>query len=1122
MPSTAKALPKGFFAENSALAEGKWVRFSVTSTGMKLIPAATLRAMGFADISKVNVYGTGGKMVPEKLDPTISDDLPILPSIKSEKGLIFFANDIISWNQASDVPYSHTINPYDTRSLYFLSDREPAKKLIMQEIAAPVATDSIVTTFKERRVHETEKAAPGESGRTLFGEDFRGNKTISFPFTLDGLAGKEAIVKIKFGAKSASTSSIIVTANGHRLPASSSDQLKASVSSTEYCKMLSTVKTFDNTDTRLNLDIAYSSSATASFARLDFIELFYDRQLALDKGQLYFYTTAKEKLTGHIQGCSASTVIWDVTVPYDAKTVKFNLKGSTAEITLQESYHEYIAFDPERVEAISPEWENVANQNIHGMETPDMVIISYDTYMDAARRIAALHRDHDGMKVLVLRPEEIYNEFSGGVADVSAFRKLLKMWYDRDGEEGIKYCLLMGRPHFDNRGLSEEARGIGYRPMPIWQEPNLFTEAASYSTDCYIAMLDDCKSGFNMASAKQRVAVGRLPVTSAKEANEMATKIEKYVKEPNYGAWRNKMLFLADDIDSDKDADTPVNDNNPATFFDQTQKIYSIISSSEEGKKYLYDRIYMDSYQLEYTSVGLTYPQAKSKLLATIDEGVVYANYLGHANPRSWTHEKILEWNDINSFSNKNLPFLFGGTCEFARWDANAVSGGEIMLLNPNGGVIAMVMPSRTVYITQNYKLNRAMAPYLLKKKGSDKPVRLGDFYINGMNDYSDTNKLRFCFLGDPALTFPQPINTVSIDTIDDHDMSDTEAEAPVIPALGKISLSGSIHTPTGEIDESFTGSLELVLYDSEKVISTKDFGKGLDRTYNDRKVRLTTTSVRVEQGKWTARLLLPSEIENNYSPALISAYAWNDQNGVEAHGMTENIYIYGYDSEAPSDEKDPVIESYYLNSPSFVSGNVVHSTPVVFASLYDESGINISDAGIGHRITLTLDGKKVYSDVSDYFSVNPEREGAGNLCYPLDEIEPGKHTLTLSAWDNAGNSTSSTIEFNVGAAIDPVITDITTNVNPASTSVVFAVTVDRPNSTLGCTIEVFDLNGRVVWSSTEKLSTDTNCVLNTTWNLCDHSGVRVPRGIYLYRATVTTQEGTYSSKSRKLAVTAQ
>lgn len=1114
------ALPADFFARKSVLAEGKWVKVEAPRTGMQFISAASLRNMGFTDISKVNVYGTGGRMLPEKLDATITDDLPLLPCVRSEKGIIFFATDVVSWQPTYDVPYAHVQNPYDTKSYYFLSDIETSSPKEMTRVSAPSSVQGALKTFTERLFHEEELANPGESGRSLFGEDFRSTRSRNFPFTLTGLAGQDATVKIRFGAKSSAPSSLMVSANGSRLPATSSDRIGESTSASEFLRAVSSVKDVPNTGENLNLEISFSSGGTVSFARLDYIEVFYERALKLHNGSLYFYTTDPQAEAASIAGCSPNTRIWDVTDPTAPVEMEFHLSGDVATIALSEDYHEYIAFEPAGIAPTEVAWQTVTNQDIHGMESPDMVIITYNTYMEGAKRIAALHEEHDGMKVIILQPEAIYNEFSGGSADVTAFRKMMKMWHDRGGERNLRYCLLMGRPHFDNRMLSADAKALGYRPMPIWQEPSLYTNTGSYSTDSYIAMLDDCQKGFSMASAKQHVAVGRLPVKDAEEANAVAAKIEKYVKEPNYGAWRNKMMLVADDIDDPLKPGAP--DPGANTFFDQSQGIYEILRSSKEGKRYIYDRVYLDAHKPEYTSVGLRYPTAKAKMLANWNEGVVYTNYLGHANEASWSHEKILTMEDITSLSNRNLPFIFGGTCEFALWDANKVSGGELMVLNPTAGAIAMVMPSRSVYITQNYSLNKVMAPYLFLPNEKGERPTIGDFYRRGMNDLSDSNKLRYCLLGDPAIKFPLPTNIVEIESINGENVTGNPLSYPEIPALGKVEVKGHVVNSRGEKDTDFNGFIELILFDAEKVVSTQGTGKGLIRNYNDRKTRLTTVSVKVENGEWSARLMLPAEIENNFSPALLTAYAWNKTTGEEAHGMTENLYVYGYSEEEENDDKAPEIESFYLNTPAFSNGGVVNANPIVFATVSDESGINVSDAGIGHQMMLTLDGKKIYSDVNTYFSPDPLREGAGSICYPLEDIEPGKHTLTFAVWDNANNSATREIEFNVGAAVDPAITDLSTNVNPASTSVVFAITIDRPNSSVECNIEVFDLSGRTVWTSSRNVVTDMYSSLNISWDLKDSSGVRVPRGIYLYRATIRTPEGTYTSQSRKLAVTAQ
>ena len=99
----------------------------------------------------------------------------------------------------------------------------------------------------------------------------------------------------------------------------------------------------------------------------------------------------------------------------------------------------------------------------------------------------------------------------------------------------------------------------------------------------------------------------------------------------------------------------------------------------------------------------------------------------------------------------------------------------------------------------------------------------------------------------------------------------------------------------------------------------------------------------------------MPPEIQGNYSPALISCYAWSDS-GIEANGACEKLYVYGYDDSATTDTEGPEIEYFYVNTPSLAPGTAVNTSPVVFARLRDESGINISQSGIGHSLVLTID----------------------------------------------------------------------------------------------------------------------------------------------------------------------
>lgn len=1112
----AAALPVDHYAANSVLAEGRWVKMKVPSTGVHYLSNTLLRRMGFNNPEKVSVYGTGGGMVPEALSASMADDLPKVPVLVTSGGILFFGRDHFTWEQNTSRstrnlrPYIHTINPYNNDSYYFLTDRESASEIV-KEPAADCSGLPEITDFKDRIVYEKDLAAPDETGRLMLGEDFRTRRTQTFNFKLPGNIG-DASVNVAFGAKVTSGDSYIyVSANGTKLPEDNTNKIER-CNGEYFIATTNVLRPVSDVGENLALGIEYSQTGGALFtARLDYIEVFYRRALSLDNGSLHFSVNPATRSAVKISGASDETVVWDVTNPAKPKQVSFTLNGTTALFPTTPGYAEYVAVNPSKVSASNASeytYQTVANQDIHGMETPDMVIISLPEYLSGANRIAALHESVDSMKVAVLTPDVIYNEFSGGSADVSAFRKLLKMWYDRPGERKIGYCLLLGRPSFDNKNVTSEQKDMGYNPLLIWQSPSGRSETSSYSTDAYIAMLDDCEPGeLAMTTAMQRVAVGRIPVKSASEAESAAAKLEKYLLSPTLGPWRNHVMIIADDGDISR-------------HLTQSETVYNSLRNEGNGASFLYDRVYLDAYELELTGTGNTYPAAKSRMMRNFNDGVIYTNYIGHASPTSWTHEKLMEWSDMNSFSNPNLTFIIAATCSFGKWDAKSVSGAEIMVLNPTAGAIGMITPSRTVFIDQNGPVSDYMARQVFKRADDGGAMRWGDVYKNGLNlDTRYNNKLRFCMIGDPALRVPSPSHSVSITSIDGKKPSDSE-NAPVISALSKMQVEGEILAPDGQIDKSFNGTLNIQLFDAEKAITTNGNNDANVENYNDHITKLAATSVKVTEGKWNAQIMLPAEIDNNYTPALLSCYAWSD-NKVEANGHTTGFYVFGMDEEALPDTIGPAIETFYLNTPSFADGSLVGPSPMVMATLYDDSGINVSEGGIGHRITLTLDGKTFYNDVSAYYTPDVSREGAGSIAYPLSDLEAGNHTLELSVWDNANNSSRASLEFNVGANADPVISGLGTDVNPASTSVIFEVTMGHINSLSSLTLEVFDLAGRKVWSRSLTSPGASRNVFNASWNLCDTSGARVPRGIYLYRATAATPEGTQSSKTKKLAVTA-
>jgi hypothetical protein len=113
-------------------------------------------------------------------------------------------------------------------------------------------------------------------------------------------------------------------------------------------------------------------------------------------------------------------------------------------------------------------------------------------------------------------------------------------------------------------------------------------------------------------------------------------------------------------------------------------------------------------------------------------------------------------------------------------------------------------------------------------------------------------------------------------------------------------------------------------------------------------------------------------------------------------------------------------------------------------------------------------------------------------------------------------------IEFNVDPDQAPEIFDLYADCNPAVESTNFIVSHNRPDAVLDVKVEVFDLMGRCIWTGEQSARSDLGLSEPLTWNLTDKAGRRVNRGIYLYRASITTDNANYVSASRKLAVKAQ
>ena len=753
---------------------------------------------------------------------------------------------------------------------------------------------------------------------------------------------------------------------------------------------------------------------------------------------------------------------------------------------------------------------NITNQNHHADSAADMVIIipTSQKLLKQANRLADFHRQHDGMRVNVVPADELFNEFSSGTPDANAYRRYMKMLYDRAETEADmpSHLLLFGDCVWDNRMLTQDCHNMSPDDyLLVFESENSFSETTCYADDGFYCLLDDGEGANLLTSDRPDIAVGRFPVTTEAEAKIMVDKTIGYVENKNAGSWQNTIVFMGDD----GDANVHMHDVNEVA--DAT------ISAHPE---YLVRKIMWDAYPQETSASGHGYPAVTNLIKRLQSSGALIFDYGGHGRPDQVSHENVLRLTDFKAFSNKNLPLWVTATCDIMPYDGVEPTIGEAAVLNENGGAMAFFGTARTVFVPENKAINRAFMKYVLTYDSNGKPVTIGEaqrltksYLITSSEDRS-ANKLQYQLLGDPAVALHLPTQKVVVDSINGISVNDTQKKATL--------QAGSIATISGHIEgnNDFTGLVSATVRDSRELITCNmNASAAADSafTFYDYTKYLFNGSDSIKNGKFNLSFAVPMDINYSDKAGIMNFHAVSGDKQMLAHGYCTN-FIVGGTATVDNDSIGPSIFCY-LNSPSFVNGGNVNSTPYFVAQITDANGINSTGNGIGHDLQLIIDGDmaKTYT-LNDNFVYDFGTYTSGTTYYQIPELSAGKHTLKFRAWDILNNSSTVSLDFNVVRGLTPKLFNVGVTKNPASTSTTFIINHDRMGTTMDVDIDVFDASGRLLWTRHES-GVSTDGAYTSTWNLCTDSGQQLQTGVYLYRVRVACEGSSQASKANKLVV---
>lgn len=1105
------------YADNSVLSSGDWYRLKVQETGVYKLTLNDLETMGIpftgVSSSSIRLYGNGGGMLPEANSEYRPDDLQENAIEVVDGGdnvfgdgdyILFYGESPDSWKPNDNyTAFDHQKNVYSDYTYYYLTTKAGQGKRIQNLASTGEAANVTVNTFNDYAFHENDDHNLIGSGRRWLGEIFDLQVSYDFNFSFPNLnTSAEHYLEMRTVAKSPISSTFAASINGSivsTMPISGTPDNPNGY----YARDNVTSERLNLNTGDINFNLKYNKSQNTSIGWLDYIQMNVTRNLVFSGGQMAFRNLASVGQGNiaefNLGGAGQGVNVWDVTSQADVKNVELSGAGNQRNFRLSTGMlREFVAFDGSAF--LTPEFDQqIPNQNLHGQRNIEYVIISHPDFLDQANRLADFHREHSGMSVLVVTPQQVYNEFSSGAQDITAIKDLMRMLYIR-GQQGDvmpKYLLLFGDASYDYKDRLDNNTNF----IPTYESPNSLHYNNSYATDDYFGFLDEDEGDENTDLLD--IGIGRFVVDTPEEAKSAVDKVLHYAtSDAVFGNWCNVVTFVADD----EDGNTHLNQAEQlASFVDTTYPSYNV------------DKIYIDAYKQESTPGGQRYPDVNEAINSRIEKGTLIMNYTGHGGEVGWGHERILEVQDINEWANKNrLAVFVTATCEFARYDdPERTSAGEFVFLNPRGGGIALFTTARATFGGSNLSLNRGFYKYAFEKHDGQH-YAMGDLIrLAKLESTSSTNDKKFVLIGDPALKFAYPTYNILTTSIN---QSETSAGIDTLRALSKVTINGIIADEQGNLVSDFNGHLQSTVFDKESEVTTLGQDESSSpRTFLLRKNTIYNGKSTVIDGEFTFSFIVPKDIAYNFGRGKISYYA---QNGSEdASGYNMDIVIGGYNDEIVADTQGPDIE-LFMNDTTFRNGDITHENPVLIARVYDESGINTVGNSIGHDITAILNGntEKPYK-LNEFYESDLKGYQSGIVTYPFSNLTPGEHEITFRIWDVYNNSSEATIKFTVIDRSQIAIQNAYNRPNPFTYETWFEYNHNQANEPVDVIIEIYDLNGRLVTTLQQNNTSTGFYATPIRWNGTAANGNYLKGGIYVYRVRLTNVEGRTTSAVKKLVI---
>lgn len=1129
---------------NNPLKSGTFYKIKVDKSGVFRITKKFFSDNGI-NVNSVNpqnfrVYGNGGVLLPEFNGDSRYNSLQevAIQMVGEEDGTwndqdyaLFYAQGPTGYNLFGRVGYGnaqrdyrndrslHVQNIYDDYSYYFISfDQGPGKRITEEN--TPITGENF-TRFDEYQYINQDKFNLLKLGKVWVDDSFSTEKTVSFKTRTPILATDPVRYRYSVVSFNGSNNTLQSSINGQN-----SMTITTPSSQGTYYKQNpeSTITNIPGNSIDLKLVPSTAANPNGSWY-FDYAEVLYKQDLSFNGTQMNFrvfdiYEGSGDNYGFTMSNTSATDQIWDVSDITNVKRKK-NASSNTGMYSFgynansQDFNNEFVAFKAE--EAFNPQFvSRVENQDLASLQNIDYLVITRADMLGQAQRIADYHKTKSGYNTAVVDVAKIFNEYASGSKDLTGIRDFISDLKNNKG--GLKYVLILGDASYDFKDKTSGNDNI----VSAYQSEFSSDYSSSYVTDDYI-VLTNPQTDTNISNNLPTIPIGRLPASNVAEAKLLVDKTLAYYNAlPNqsspFGEWRMKMDFVADD---DFDGGAP--------FHNLVEK--SIADNFEVGtvrNEYNIRKLYLDAFPQEVSAGGQRYPQVNQAISNDVGNSL-YLFYFGHGGINGWAQERVLAVDEVKNFNNytsvySRFPLVSTITCEFTLWDEPKVlSTGEQVIKHPTGGAATMITSSRAIGVSFGRGFTGAFTNALFELNSNNDFNTLGDAHLKAKLAYgANSNHLKVNFLGDPAMKLSRPQQKMTIDQID----------SPVpgkIRALDFVKISGKVLNAGGTIDANYTGRVIVNIFDKKltKTTLNNDKSGGMTPllTYKEENGPIVKASGKVVNGNYVVEFYVPKDINYDLGDGRILVYADNFETAkTNAQDVFFNQpYPVGEINPNGLNDSTPPTVKLFMNNTNFADGGITDQNPNLLACITDDTGINSTGSGVGHDITVILDGQVVNTTVLNDFFAPGEGNGCvntaladyqkGNVSYPFRNLTPGPHQLTFKVWDINNNSTTATLNFVVkDESENKLVLNRLLNWPNPFTDKTYIHFEHNCDDILDVNVQIYTITGKLVRTLTNSVTAEPFREGFRTprqaieWDGKDDFGATVAKGTYIYKVLARSQ----------------